>query len=145
MKFFNKFKESTFRKFIVIISLYVLIILLIPSYKAIFSERLTVDDSFKKEVYLNGKFAGLEISGLATEGVSQKAGLKEKDIVVAVNGVPFDSRYEFQKLLNQTNQGIPAQYTIIRGEIKLIKYVNVYKYFHLIFFVFLSLSLGDFG
>jgi len=142
VKFLNKYSDKTLRVFIVIITLYCFFLSSIPLYKAAISERLTIDDSRKENIKNDNRENQLKISKILPGGVSEEAGLKVGDIIVSVNGVKFQDHLDFIHTLNKTTSGPNAIYTILRnGEILDIN-VKVYRYFHLLFFIFSALGYG---
>ena len=142
MKFLNKYSDKTLRVFIVIITLYCFFLSGIPLYKAAISERLTIDDSRKEHIKNENNENQLKISEILPGGVSEEAGLKVGDIIVSVNGVKFQDYLDFIHTLSKTTSGPNAVYTILRnGEILDIN-VKVYRYFHLLFFIFSALGYG---
>jgi sigma-B regulation protein RsbU (phosphoserine phosphatase) len=142
VKFLNKYSDKTLRIFIVIITLYCFFLSGIPLYKAAISERLTIDDSRKEHIKNDNNENQLKISEILPGGVSEEAGLKVGDIIVSVNGVKFQDYLDFIQTLNKTTSGPNAVYTILRnGEILDIN-VKVYRYFHLLFFIFSALGYG---
>ncbi|MFA5012858.1 MAG: SpoIIE family protein phosphatase [Ignavibacteria bacterium] len=142
MKFLSKYTDNTLRFFIIILTLYALIFAGIPIFNSIFTKRLTFDDCSKIEsVDINGN-VHVEISRLFPNGVGEKSGLKVGDKILAVNGIPVNSMNEFLNIIVKVDTHVPALYTIERQtEIKSIV-VPVYKYFHLIFYIFAFLGLG---
>ena len=142
MKFLNKYSDKTLRIFIVVITLYCFFLSGIPLYKAAVSERLTLDDCRKEHIENDKNEYQLKISELLPGGVSEKAGLKVGDIIVAVNGVKYQDYFEFRQTLNQTTSGSNVIYTILRNSEILDINVNVYRYFHLLFFIFSALGFG---
>lgn len=142
MKFLNKYKENTLRFFIIIISLYALIIAGIPIFNSIFTKRLTFDDCSKYEIVDDSGKIHVEIVMLIPNGVGEKSGLQKGDKIIAINGVLINSINDYLDNIVKVNKNQTALYTIDRkGEIKSI-IVPVYKYFHVIFYIFALLGLG---
>lgn len=142
MEILSKYKENTLRFFIILLSLYALIIAGIPIFNSIFTKRLTYDDCSKIEKIDNSGNKVVEIVKINPKGIAEKSGLKQGDVIIAVNGIPVNSLNEFLDEIVKSDGKSPALYTIERnGEIKSI-IVPVYKYFHLIFYIFAFLGLG---
>lgn len=142
MKFLNKYSENTLRFFIIVISLYVLILAGIPIFNSIFTRRLTVDDSAKIEMVDSSGRRYLEVAIVYPNGVSEKAGLKPGDRVFELNGKKTESLDQFQFTMSSIPTGEKGYYLVERkGEILQIV-IPVYKYFHLIFYIFSFLGLG---
>ncbi|MFZ4590576.1 MAG: SpoIIE family protein phosphatase [Ignavibacteria bacterium] len=142
MKFLNKYSENTLRFFIIVISLYALILAGIPIFNSIFTRRLTVDDSAKNEVADSSGRRYLEVVIVYPNGVSEKAGLKPGDKILELNGKKTESLDKFQVTISSISAGEKGYYLVERkGEILQIV-IPVYKYFHLIFYIFSVLGLG---
>jgi len=135
----NKFSEQTLRFIFVLIALYCGILTGIPLIKAAFTERLTVDGSFLDYNY-HGK--GVKIAFVKSEDAADLSGIKPGDIIVAVNGNEIENYEEFQHSIDKIHSGEFAIYSVQRGIIIFDTKVNVYKYFHLIFFIFTALGFG---
>ena len=142
MKFLSKYKENTLRFFIVILTLYALIIAGIPIFNSIFTKRLTFDDCSKTQSVDENGNSFVLITHLFPNGVAEKSGLKAGDKILAINGIPVSSMNEFLNIIVKVDTHVPPLYTIERqSEIKSI-IVPVYRYFHLIFYIFALLGLG---
>ncbi|MBM4157698.1 MAG: PDZ domain-containing protein [Ignavibacteria bacterium] len=144
MRILNKLSENTLRTLIITLTIYCVILIGIPLFKAIFTNPLTTDD-LRKEVVDEG----LIILDVLPGGVSDKAGLKTGDTILAVNNIRIASKensiYNFNNyhtILSEIQPGTKAVYTIIRKGIPLNVEVQVYRYFHLIFFTFAALGLS---
>lgn len=142
MKFLSKYSENTLRFFIIIISLYVLILAGIPIFNSIFTKRLTVDDCAKAERVDPTGRKYLEIGLVFPDGVTDKAGLKKGDKIYEINGKRVENVDEFQNVMFTISSGDKVIYTVDRGGVVLQFVVPVYKYFHLIFYTFAILGLG---
>lgn len=142
MNFLSKYTDNTLRFFIVVLTLYAIIVSGIPIFNSIFTKRLTVDDCSKIEVIDENGNKYVEITRLFPNGVGEKSGLKVGDRILAVNGTPISSMNEFLNTIVKVDTHVPSLYTIDRqSEIKSI-IVPVYRYFHLIFYIFALLGLG---
>lgn len=72
MNFLNRYSDKTLRFFIIIITLYCLILSGIPLFKATISERLTVDDCRKENIINDKNENTLVISEVLPGGVSEE-------------------------------------------------------------------------
>ena len=142
MKFLNKYSENTLRFFIIVISLYVLVLAGIPIFNSIFTRRLTVDDSAKIERADPSGKKYLEVTIVYPNGVSEKAGLKPGDKILELNGKETESLDQFQVTISSISAGEKGYYLVERNGELLQFAVPVYKYFHLIFYIFSVLGLG---
>ena len=141
MRLFNKLSESTIRLIFVLITIYCSIFSGIPLYRALISHPLTIDGSTKDFTNIN-KNNGLKVIILPDNSEAKKAGIKLEDIIIAVNGIKINSIQDFQNILSINSDNNPATYTIKRGNLIIDINVNVYRYFHLLYFVFAVLGLG---
>jgi hypothetical protein len=142
LKFLNKYSDNTLRLFIIVISLYVLILSGIPIFYSIFTKRLTIDDSTKIEKVDPSGRKYLEVNLLFPNGVSDKAGIKKGDIILEINGKKVDNLSDFMTTIVSIPTGEKGIYTVDRNGQILQFIVPVYKYFHLIFYIFSVLGLG---
>ncbi len=142
MKFLNKYSENTLRFFIIVITLYVLVLAGIPLFSSIFTRRLTVDDCTKieKEDITGRKY--LEVQSIYPDGVADKAGLKPGDRIFEINGKRTESVDQLQTVLFSIPAGEKGVYLVERNGELLQFIIPVYKYFHLIFYIFTFLGLG---
>jgi serine phosphatase RsbU (regulator of sigma subunit) len=137
----SKYSEKTLRFFIVIITLYCLVIGGIPVFKSLFTNRLVLDGSIKGEKVLENGKKYIEVTNLIDNGVAESAGFRKGDIILTVNGNKVDNLPDLQRLLsNSIDKNV--SYEILRGNEILHLEVNVYRYFHFIFYVFAALALG---
>ncbi|TRZ66487.1 PDZ domain-containing protein [bacterium] len=141
MKFLSKYSDQSLRFLILLITVYCALISGIPLFRAAFTDRLTFDDSIK-DFKQNADYSGLKVVSLRPGGVSEKAGILQEDIILAVNGIAVNDIREFNHELSKNPEGVTAVYTIERNGITFLAYVEVYRYFHLIFFVFSALAFG---
>lgn len=111
-------------------------------YTTIFLNRITSDDCLWTPSYsTSGKFQGLKISNIIPDGVSDAAGIKENDILLAINGQIFSNPMEAMSILNQhSNEYIT--YTIIRNNQILNFDIWVYKLINVLFIILWLLGLG---
>jgi len=142
LKFLNKYSENTLRFFIIVISLYVLILSGIPIFNSIFTKRLTIDDSTKLEKTDSSGRKYLEVNFIFPNGVTDKAGIMKGDKILEINGKKVESISDFMSNIVSIPSGEKGIYTIERNGEILQFIVPVYKYFHLIFYIFSVLGLG---
>lgn len=143
MKFINKYSEQTLRYFVIIIGL---ITFLISSYSfldnSVFN-RMTNDDCLWIDEYKGVKAKeSLFIVQIVQGGVTDKAGVKDGDMLVEINGKKFKDIKEAQWLINQAESGEVLTYTLIRGNEVLKISFQAYKFFNLVLIVSFFLSLG---
>ena len=143
MKFINKYSEQTLRYFVIIIGL---ITFLISSYSfldnSVFN-RMTTDDCLWIDDYKGVKAKeSLFIVQIVPGGVTDKAGVKDGDILVEINGKKFKDIKEAQWLINQAESGEVLTYTLVRDNEVLKLSFQAYKFFNLVLIVSFFLSLG---
>lgn len=143
MKFINKLSEQTLRYLVILIGL---VTFLLSSYSfldnSVFN-RMTNDDCLWVEKY-NGVEAkeSLFIVQVVPGGVTDKAGIKDGDRLVEINGKKFKDVKEAQQLINKAESGEVLTYTLIRGNEVLKFSFQAYKFFNLILIVSFLLSFG---
>lgn len=115
MNFLNKYSDKTLRIFLIIITVYCLILSGIPLFKATITERLTVDDCRKEHIKNDKNENILVISQMLPGGVSEEAGLKKGDRILSVNGTEIHEFMDLVYTLNKTASGEEAVYTILRN------------------------------
>jgi len=139
LKFLYKYSDSSIRLIYVIITVYCLIITGIPFFRAAVSQKLTLDGSTKD--FLKAESDNkLLINFVSPGSPAYKAGLQAGDIITEVNHKPVHNILEFNNSISHVPEYIPAIYTIERNNILFDTEVYVYKYFHLVFFIFFSLG-----
>lgn len=139
MKILSKYSDNTIRLIYVLITTYCLILIGIPFFKATVSDRLTFDGT-TKNVLESLENNPLRIITVSPGEPADKAGLKPGDIITAVNGRTVKNIIEFNEILNDTPENFPAIYTILRNGIIFNAEVHIYKYFHLVFYIFFFLG-----
>ncbi len=139
MKFLSKYSDNTIRFIYTLITIYCLILILIPFIKASFTERLTFDGA-SKNVTESLEKQELIILAISPNEPADKAGLKPGDKIIAVNGISVKNIFDFINIINNIPENFPATYTIERNNIIFNTDVYIYKYFHLIFYIFFFLG-----
>ncbi len=143
MKFLNKFSEQNLRYFFVFIGL---LCFLISSYAFLDSSvfnRMTNDDCLWETEYKGVNVAdSLFITQVVPGGVTDKAGVKDGDILIEINGKKFKNLREAQWLINSAETGSVIIYTILRGNEVIKVSFLAYKFFNLLLIVSFLLSLG---
>ena len=142
MRLLNKFSESTLRALFLLIALYSLIITVYTSVNLIFFDQITTDDCLWVNEY-NGKKLdnGVFITEIITGGVADKAGLKQGDILTAINGKAISNGVEAMKILN-TYKDEYIIYTVFRENQVVNFEIYVYKFFNVLLIIFSTLGLG---
>lgn len=135
----NKYSDSTIRLLFVIITVYCLILIGIPFFRAAISQRLTLDGSTKDFLYAEENNV-LIIKVVAPGSPAERAGLKPGDKIININHKPVKNLLEFNTAISHTPENFPVIYTIERNNILFDTEVYVYKYFHLVFYIFFSLG-----
>jgi len=125
----------------VVLTVYCIIISGIPFIKAAFTEKLTMDDLTLNYEKQNSR-EGFIVISLKREGRGEKAGIKVGDKVLAVDGKYLENSTDIKKILSSKKTGEIVNYLIKRDNSTFIAKVEVYKYFHLIFFIFYLLGMG---
>lgn len=108
-----------------------------------FTERMTTDDCLWVQDY-EGKHIdeGLFIIQIMPGGVSDNAGIKDGDILIAINGKKFADINEAQDILNSFGNDDVIEYTLIRDNNLFKANLSVYKIFNILFLIFSILGLG---
>lgn len=143
MNYLKKISENTLKIFVIIISVYTLLISGVIFLKASLTDSLTMDDIFidfsNPE---NHKNKGVLIWELKPGGNAEKAGLLKGDVILRINNDYITDVNQYRNLLNQYESGDTIEYLIKRNTDNFITTIQVYKYFHLIFFIFSLLGFG---
>ncbi|MBS1492515.1 MAG: SpoIIE family protein phosphatase [Bacteroidetes bacterium] len=143
MKFLNKFSEQNLRYFF---SFVTLIVFFLCSYSfldnSVFN-RMTNDDCLWLEENNGVRLKeGLLITQVVPGGTTDKAGIKDGDILLEINGKKFKDTKEAQRLINSAETGEVMTYTVQRGN-EILKFsFQAYKFFNLVLIVLFLLSLG---
>src|SRR5437763_19856 len=69
-----------------------------------------------KEFGLPDESSGVLVGGVAPKGASEKAGLKEGDVIIEFNGRKVTDLRNFQLLVAQTSPGTKVTVRVLRGE-----------------------------
>ncbi|MBI5401886.1 MAG: SpoIIE family protein phosphatase [Ignavibacteriae bacterium] len=139
MRFINKYSDSSIRLLFVLITLYCLLISGIPFFRATFSQKLTMDGSIKKYVFEEEKLS-VVVAFVPPESQAEKAGLKSGDVIKNVNGRDIRDIYDLNRVVSSTPEGFSARYIVERDGVLLSLDIGVYRYFHLVFYIFFSLG-----
>ncbi|MEO8446308.1 MAG: SpoIIE family protein phosphatase [bacterium] len=143
MNFLNRFSDGTLRVIFTFIALYCLAFSSIIFIRTMFTERMTTDDCLWVSEYNGQKLEeGLFIVQIVPGGVSDKAGIKDGDILIAINGEKFKNINEAQGTLNNFTTDEVIEYTIIRDNSILNVSLKVYKIFNILFLIFSLLGFG---
>ncbi len=143
MKFLSKYSDGTLRIVFTFFVLYCLIFSSIVFIRTMFTDRMTSDDCLWISE-LEGKKLneGLFIVEVLPGGVSDKAGIKNGDILIAINGTKFQTINDAQDILNSFENNETVEYTIIRDNQILKVNLKVIKFFNILFLIFSLLGFG---
>lgn len=139
MRLLSKYSDNTVRLVYVFLTTFCLILILIPFFKATFSERLVIDGA-QKNILESIETQSIVITAITPGEPADKAGLKPGDRIIAINGKPVNNIHDFNECVNGYPENIPAVYSIIRGNMLMDVEVYLYRYFHLVFYIFFSLG-----
>jgi len=144
MKFLNKLSEQTLRYFIIIIGLLTFFVTTYSFLDNSVFNRMTNDDCLWVAEYKGEKAVeSLFIIQIVPGGVTDKAGVKDGDKLVEINGKKFKTINEAQRFINEAEAGDVLTYTIVRGNNEVLKLsFQAYKFFNLVLIVSFLLSLG---
>lgn len=143
MKFLNKFSEQNLRYLFSLIALFTLALSTYAFLDNSVFNRMTNDDCLWVTEYKGVKLdEGLFITQIVPGGVVDKAGAKDGDILLEINGKKIKQTRDAQILINEANTGDVLTYTLQRGnEIAKISF-RAYKFFDLVLIVSFMISLG---
>lgn len=143
MKFLNKFSDGTLRVIYTFIALYCLSFASFLFVKTMFTDRMTTDDClWLVEVNGHPLKEGLLIDQIIPGGVSDQAGLKNGDILIAIDGIKFKDWKEAQNILNTFDEDNPVDYTILRDGNPMNFQLKAYKLFNILYLIFSLLGTG---
>ncbi len=143
MKFLNFFKENTLRLIFTFLALYCLIIASLGFiHNNIFYAQTTDDCLWRESIDGIKPEKGIYITDIFEGGVADKAGLEERDILLAINGKEVNSNVEAGVLLNQYNSDDDIVYTIYRNDEILLVPIKVYKVTNILNIIFVLLGVS---
>jgi len=143
LNFLSKHTDGTLRLVFSFIAIYCLTISSIIFIQTMFTDRMTSDDCLWINE-MDGKKLneGMYIVQVLPGGVTDVAGIKNGDILIAINGIKFNSIFEAQGILNSFEDKETIEYTIIRNN-EILKFnIEVIKIFNIIFLIFSLLGFG---
>jgi len=139
---FNKFTENRLRFIFIVIASIFLVLSFLSFYNNVIDRKMTTDDCLWETLNPNNpKDSALYISQIIPGGVSEEAGLKDKDILIAINGHTFKGTSEAMSILNKFRNEI-ITYTIIRNGAVYNVNIWVYKFFNILFLITWLLGFG---
>ena len=95
-------KDRFLRSLYTFIAVIALLLNLYSFYTTNYLFRMTTDDCLWSPVsYSQSEMIGFRISNVISGGVSEAAGLKNNDILIALNGVQFRTYNDGMAILNQ--------------------------------------------
>ncbi|MBL8008211.1 MAG: SpoIIE family protein phosphatase [Ignavibacteria bacterium] len=144
MKFLNKLSDGSLRVLFTFIALYCFALASTTFIRSNFTERMTTDDCLWIEMYDKAKSdsGGIYIDQIIPGGVSDVAGLKNGDKLIAIDGIKLQNTMQAQDILNDYSKNDKVTYTVVRDNQILNVELSVYKVFNTINFVFSLLGFG---
>ncbi|MGB9696968.1 MAG: GAF domain-containing protein [Ignavibacteria bacterium] len=141
MRFNKSLNIQNQRRAFILIAFFFLALSLISAFMNLVVFRMTTDDClWVPQVDSLSRTFALKITHIIENGVADKAGLKDGDLLIAINGQKFYSSAEAMAILNQfKNQTII--YTIQRDTQILNVSIYVYKFLNLLYLIFWILGL----
>jgi sigma-B regulation protein RsbU (phosphoserine phosphatase) len=143
MKLLEKIPANTLKLFVIIISVYTLLINGVIFLKASLTDSLTVDDIFidysNPENHQN---KGIIIWEIKPGGRAGAAGLQKGDVILRINNDYITDANQYRNLLNTYQSGNILEYLVKRGNDIFSVNIQVDKYFHFIYFLFAFLGFG---
>lgn len=125
------------------IALYCFAFASINFIRTMFTERMTTDDCLWISDYKGQSIKeGIFIDQIIPGGVSDKAGLKNGDILISIDGKKFKNTLEAQNILNSFSTDQTVTYTVIRDNQILNVELTVYKIFNILNLIFALLGFG---
>lgn len=141
MKIFN-FTENRLRFIFISAAIMFLVFSSVSFYNNMIARKMTTDDCLWEPVSGNSsKDSALYITQIIPGGVADEAGLRDLDILLAINGERFRGSSEAMYLLNKYSNEI-ITYTIIRNNVVYNVNIWVYKYFNILYLISWLLGFG---
>jgi serine phosphatase RsbU (regulator of sigma subunit) len=135
-------KDRFLRSLYTFIAVIALLLNLYSFYTTNYLFRMTTDDCLWSPVsYSQSEMIGFRISNVISGGVSEAAGLKNNDILIALNGVQFRTYNDGMAILNQYSDE-DVIYTVIRDNSIIDLHVRVYKLFNVLFNTLWMMGMG---
>lgn len=139
MNISTKYSDNTLRLIYVLITTFCLVFIGIPFFKATLSNKLVIDGC-RKNVVESLDTKSLVIISVIPGEPADKAGLKPGDKIIAINGKPVKDINDFNNLTMGARDDVPSVFTIERDNILYNTEVHLYRYFHLVFYIFFALG-----
>lgn len=141
MKLFKNISENSLRLLILLIAFLCLILSIFAFENNFFSNRMTTDDCLwlDKTDSLGHRY--LVITQIIKDGVADKAGIQDGDLLIAINGISLGGSMSAMDILNQYRNEF-ITYTIIRNNEILDVKIWVYKFVSYGFLIFWIVGLG---
>lgn len=141
MKIFKNISENNLRFFIVLIAFFCLILSLIAFENNFFSKRMTTDDCLwiDKTDSLGNHY--LVITQIIQGGVADAAGIKDGDLLIAINGIDLKNSMKAMDILNKYSSEY-INYTVLRNDEIIDLKIWVYKFTNYSFLIFWIVGLG---
>jgi serine phosphatase RsbU (regulator of sigma subunit) len=142
MNYLNKLSESALRAIFVFVTFYALATTTYSFINVMFVNRMTTDDCLWVTEY-NGKSTekGFFITDIIPGGEADKSGLRNGDILLAINDKAVKNTQDATLILNSYKDEY-INYTILRNEQIIMINLWVYKYFNVLFLIFSLLGFG---
>ncbi|MDD5363005.1 MAG: SpoIIE family protein phosphatase [Ignavibacteria bacterium] len=142
MKLIEKISESNLRFFIILFAFICLILNVVAFENNLFSRRMTTDDClWVPKGDSTSPESLLMITQIIPGGVADQAGLKDGDLLIAINGKKFSNTLNAMDILNEySNQFVT--YTVLRNNIILNIDIWVYKFVSVSFLIFWIVGLA---
>lgn len=141
MKIFN-FTENRLRFIFISTAIMFLMFSSVSFYNNMIARKMTTDDCLWEPVSgSNSKDSALLITQIIPGGVADEAGLRDMDILIAINGEKFRGSSGAMFLLNKYSNEI-ITYTIIRNNVVYNVNIWVYKYFNILYLISWMLGFG---
>jgi sigma-B regulation protein RsbU (phosphoserine phosphatase) len=143
MNYLEKIPDNLLKFFVLALSVYTFLICGVIFFKASLTDSLTMDDIFVDFTNPeNHKNEGVIIWELKPGGNADNAGLLKGDVILRINEDYVTGVNQYRNLLNRYESGDTLEYLIKRGTVNFIAQIQVYKYFHFIFYIFSLLGFG---